>query len=306
MSELTKRVLVAAIGIPVAVGIVYLGGFVFFLVVVCFSNLALWEFYSLFSGSNLKPAGTFGLIVSTLLQTLFYLLLQTKVNIDPLDVSIIFCLVLLATPALLVFVQVWSKRSNTTQNTAVTVLGIYWLGISFLSLLTIRFLPEFIHFLRNFGQINEAHLIFGINYPIDNNWAIKLFIVILGSIWICDSFAYFIGKAYGKHKLAPKVSPKKTWEGAIAGYVGAILGFLVLTILFNLDLPLGFQFLFASVIGIIGQIGDLAESKIKREFNVKDSSALFPGHGGVLDRFDSILFVYSTITLIIVLLAISG
>jgi phosphatidate cytidylyltransferase len=76
--------------------------------------------------------------------------------------------------------------------------------------------------------------------------------------------------------------------------------------LFNLDLPLGFQFLFASVIGLIGQIGDLAESKIKREFNVKDSSALLPGHGGVLDRFDSILFVYPTITLIIVLLAISG
>jgi len=306
MSELTKRVLVAVFGIPIALGIVYIGGFVFFLAVVFFSNLALWEFYSLFSNSNFKPAATFGLIISTLLQTLFYLLLQTKVKVDPLDVSVIFCLILFVIPAFLVFLQVWSKQPHPTQNSAITVLGIYWVGISFLSLLAIRFLPEFFLFIRSLGEITEPHLTLGLIYPIDNTWTIKFFIVILGTIWICDSFAYFLGKAYGKHKLAPKVSPKKTWEGAIAGYAGAVLGFLVLSILFNLDLPLSFQFLFASVIGIIGQVGDLAESKIKREFNVKDSSSLLPGHGGILDRFDSILSVYPTTTIIILLLTITG
>ncbi|MFN3306410.1 MAG: phosphatidate cytidylyltransferase, partial [Candidatus Kapaibacteriota bacterium] len=130
----------------------------------------------------------------------------------------------------------------------------------------------------------------------------RFFIVILGTIWLCDSFAYFLGIALGRHKLAPRTSPNKTWEGAIAGYIGAVLSFSILNWIFRLNLPFAYQLLFASIVGVVGQIGDLAESKIKREFNVKDSSAILPGHGGFLDRLDSIMFVFPAILLVVILL----
>lgn len=305
MSELAKRVLVALIGIPASIGIIYLGGFVFFFVVVLFSNLALWEFYSIPRSSNIKPDSTLGLVFSSLIQTLFYLLLQSEIKVDAFDVAILLLLILAIFPSFLFFNQVFTKQSHPSLTISLTVLGLLWIGVSFCSLMAVRFLPEFFRLLRTFGDVSQPHYLFGIKYPIDEIWSFKFFIVILGTIWICDSFAYFIGKAYGKHKLAPTISPKKTWEGAIAGYFGAIFGFFGLSTLFNLGLSLVFQFLFASIVGVIGQIGDLAESRVKREFNVKDSSKLLPGHGGILDRFDSILFVFPSIVLIIILLALS-
>ncbi len=304
MSELTKRVLVALVGIPVSIGIIYLGGFVFFFVVVLLSNLALWEFYSLPTTSNIKPDSTLGLVFSTLVQTLFYLLLQSEIKVDAFDVTVLLLLTLAIIPSILVFIQVFTKKSHPSLTSSFTLAGIFWIGFSFCSLLAVRFLPEFFNLLRSFGDASQPHYLFGIKYTIDDIWSFKFFLVTLGTIWICDSFAFFIGKEYGKHKLAPTISPKKTWEGAIAGYFGAILGFFGLSTLFNLELSLVFQFLFASIVGVIGQIGDLAESRIKREFNVKDSSKLLPGHGGILDRFDSILFVFPTIVFALVLLAL--
>ena len=110
-------------------------------------------------------------------------------------------------------------------------------------------------------------------------------------IWGTDTFAYFTGRAFGKHKLAPAISPNKTIEGSIGGVIGAIgLGTIALK-LFN---PLGFHFVEMTILmialSVFGQLGDLVESAYKRRFNVKDSGKIFPGHGGVLDRFDSTFF----------------
>jgi phosphatidate cytidylyltransferase len=123
-----------------------------------------------------------------------------------------------------------------------------------------------------------------------------LICVVLGSIWACDSLAYYGGKFFGKHKLFERVSPKKTWEGAVAGFIGGITGVLLVRYLF---IQAGETFyldvLQVSIIGALGgslgQLGDLAESWLKRDAGVKDSSSIIPGHGGVLDRFDSLLFV---------------
>lgn len=108
-----------------------------------------------------------------------------------------------------------------------------------------------------------------------------------------DSFAYFTGKALGKHKLAPDLSPGKTWEGAVGGFlgcmlVGALLGHW-------LGLPLDFCLVASALIGVLGPLGDLTKSAIKREIGVKDFGTLIPGHGGVLDRFDSLLFTAPTV-----------
>ncbi len=106
-----------------------------------------------------------------------------------------------------------------------------------------------------------------------------------------DTFAYFVGKGLGRHKMAPKISPSKTWEGA----AGGLLGSIAVAVILSLNTPLraftneGAAVLVGLLISVFGQLGDLAESKVKRFFGVKDSGRLVPGHGGILDRIDSVV-----------------
>ena len=119
-----------------------------------------------------------------------------------------------------------------------------------------------------------------------------------------DTFAYFIGRAIGSHKLAPGISPGKTWEGAIGGLFGSVIVALLFTLSTPVKIPIGYgeAILLGLLISIIGQIGDLAESKLKRYKGIKESGTIMPGHGGILDRLDSILlaglavYIYYTLT----------
>jgi phosphatidate cytidylyltransferase len=122
-------------------------------------------------------------------------------------------------------------------------------------------------------------------------WGGWTVLAIFISIWVCDSAAYFAGRAFGRHTLFERVSPKKTWEGAIAGFVGAIAAFVLMKELALPYLTFGQSLVCGVIVGVFGQLGDLVESLLKRDAGVKDSSSLIPGHGGVLDRFDSIMFV---------------
>ena len=110
-----------------------------------------------------------------------------------------------------------------------------------------------------------------------------------------DTGAFFIGRARGKHKLAPAISAAKTWEGAIGGLMCAILGAIVIAAVLNLISPFTFRYwqiiLLGFLIGLLAQLGDLVESLLKRNMGVKESGNLLPGHGGILDRFDSLIFV---------------
>ena len=107
-------------------------------------------------------------------------------------------------------------------------------------------------------------------------------------IWSTDSAAYFVGRRIGRHKLAPHISPNKTIEGALGGLLAGVLLGCIYACLFR-QVAFGPALAISAIVSIIGQLGDLLESKIKRMANVKDSGKIFPGHGGVLDRFDSIL-----------------
>jgi phosphatidate cytidylyltransferase len=111
--------------------------------------------------------------------------------------------------------------------------------------------------------------------------------------WACDSFAYLVGKAIGRHPFAPRISPKKTWEGTIGGVVGATICGLLAVPLLNMPALAGL--LLGCAIAVVAVAGDLAESFIKRQAAIKDSGSLIPGHGGALDRVDSLLF---TVTLV--------
>ena len=115
-------------------------------------------------------------------------------------------------------------------------------------------------------------------------------ISILVLTWVNDSFAFLIGKNFGKTKLFVSVSPKKTIEGFVGGFIFALIAGYIIS-LFNSDLSLNDWFIVAGIVSIIGTIGDLVESKLKRQAKIKDSGTIMPGHGGILDRLDSLLFV---------------
>lgn len=154
-------------------------------------------------------------------------------------------------------------------DTAVTLLGIIYVGGLFLYLILIYNFSS--------GGVNIGKRL--------------IWLPILAT-WITDTLAYFTGLNFGRHKLAPNISPNKTIEGAVGGLVGSIL----LVAVAGLWLPLSFldlknRIILGTLVGIAAQLGDLVESAFKRDAQIKDSGNLIPGHGGVLDRFDSLLFV---------------
>lgn len=124
----------------------------------------------------------------------------------------------------------------------------------------------------------------------DNTTGTKLLLLFLFTIWIGDSGAYYLGKNFGRHKMAPVLSPKKTWEGLAGGIIASFLGAAAFHLLFPLPFGWAPVLIIAAILSISAPLGDLVESVLKRDTGVKDSSNLIPGHGGLLDRTDSLFF----------------
>lgn len=174
-------------------------------------------------------------------------------------------------------VSVFSKGKITFSKVSETLVGVTYVTVSFTSLSLIRY--------------------------INHNFGVFLVVLVFVISWTCDTAAFAVGSLIGKHKLIPEISPKKTVEGAIGGVVFSAL----LCALYGLGLDLVIEkihvnylylVLFGIILSVVSQLGDLIASLIKREYGVKDYGRIFPGHGGVLDRFDSVLAV-STILLIL-------
>lgn len=257
-SENFKRVTVSLIGIPLILIASFLGGYYFFFLVAAISLLSFYEFSLLVrnKGSNLNlPLGSI---------IIFILLLDSYRNF--IDIKVI---ILLASLLLLTF-ELFRNKGSAIYNLGSTFLGIFYIGLFATSLISLR---EF------YSSSIET-----------NNYGAYLVISVLASIWIGDSAAYYGGITFGRHKLFPRVSPKKSWEGAIFGFIFSV-GALILAKVIVLNFLSWINVLVIGIIiGIIGQIGDLVESLLKRDSEVKDSSSLIPGHGGFFDRFDSLLF----------------
>jgi phosphatidate cytidylyltransferase len=143
-----------------------------------------------------------------------------------------------------------------------------------------------------FGAWKTAILLHNVEYPPLRHLSAGRHWLMFGLMvnWIGDTGAYYVGRRFGRHKLAPIVSPKKTWEGAAASAVAGIVFGMVYLPLAITGTPLWVAALFALISNIAGQFGDLAESAIKRSAGVKDSGTMLPGHGGLLDRVDSTMF----------------
>jgi phosphatidate cytidylyltransferase len=138
-----------------------------------------------------------------------------------------------------------------------------------------------------------------------NRWGGYTVIAVFASIWICDTAAYFGGSTFGRHRLFESVSPKKTWEGAIFGFIFSILTMVAAKILVLGYLAFQHAIVIGVLIGVFGQLGDLIESRFKRDAGVKDSSKSIPGHGGFYDRFDSLVYISPIVYLYIDFIVLS-
>ena len=233
------------------IAFIFLGGIWLKLFTIALSFAGLYEYYKTVKVAKLKPISIGGYI----LLILYYL---TSNNFEMLSFLIIIAtFILLCVPIL--------NIEYTFIDVAVTILGFIYVGVFF----------SFIHLVN----IKE-----GGQY---------LFWLIFLSSWLCDTAAYYSGRFFGKHKLCPKVSPKKTIEGSIGGILGSTLACGIFGIIISNSfslIPVYHYFIIGILCGVFCQFGDLVASSIKRYAGIKDYSNLIPGHGGILDRFDSILF----------------
>jgi len=301
MSNLARRLIVAVVGIPVIILLCVVGGFGFYAFVALLSTVALYEFYVLAEGKGARPQILPGILVGFLIASAFVYRRASLLVLEALDsrgiavpvpslTQFLLILLLLSVVVTLV-VELFRDRGSAIVNLSATVFGWLYISMFFGALIGLReiFNPEDFPVARHFEVLGPS-VPEDIRDTIDR-WGGWTLLSVFASIWLCDSAAYFAGRALGRHPLLKRVSPNKTWEGAIAGFLAAIAGFTALRFIALPYLSVFHAIVCGGIIGLFGQLGDLVESLIKRSAGVKDSSALIPGHGGVLDRFDSLLFV---------------
>ncbi len=261
---LLPRFLTSLFGIPLILLLIWIGYLPFFFLVYGIIFLGLYEFYYLWVNKGYYPDKIFGYIFGSFL--LLSLYFQGKDN--PLlseGTGLVFTLGILFYLTLNVLRKMFTKEE--TKKSYFDLVLTFW-GVVYVAWLLGHLL--LLRELRPFGR----------------EYTYLLFL----SAWFSDTAAYAVGRKFGQHPLAKKISPKKTWEGGVSGLLTAVLVVLIFKILFLKH----FTYLQVIVIGLIlslvGQFGDLSESFLKRQVEVKDTSNLLPGHGGILDRFDTIIF----------------
>jgi phosphatidate cytidylyltransferase len=297
---MATRVAAATVGIPIIVILTLVGGDYFYLLLLLASSVALLEYYGLARRKGAAPLRMIGLVAGAATVSTFYYPRIMGCLHGWVEKSLTaFRLpsqwqLLLATLLLFVLVsfsiQLFREKESSIFSLAATFSGVLYVSLPFGTLLGIRELlgEEFIpgRFL-SMPEVSASEIPRVLLY----RWGGYLVVSIFATIWICDTSAQFVGLRFGKHKLHARVSPNKSWEGAIAGFIAAILAAVASRSLVLPFLTLTESLVIGAVVGTFGQVGDLAESILKRDAEVKDSSSIIPGHGGVLDRFDSLLFV---------------
>ena len=257
-----KRILTAVVVLPFLIASILISSlwWVFLALAVAAMVLALWEFYLLAKRQQLKPDPAAGYIAGAALVTIA---LQNDPALNVLLVQ--FVIIVLTAGTLIAATVRGAPFDKMIPSVGATILGVLYIPLLGSHLISIR---------TGFNPTLSAHLLS------------FFFLVLMGA----DAGAYYIGRALGKHKLAPSISPGKTWEGAIGGLLAALAMGILAHFWFFRELPLKYILPLAAVMTIVGIFGDLAESALKRGAGAKDAANILPGHGGMLDRLDSLLF----------------
>ncbi|HEX7830854.1 MAG TPA: phosphatidate cytidylyltransferase [Thermoanaerobaculia bacterium] len=248
------REITAAIASPIAIWIIgWSHQYVFNATIALIAVLAMYEFLALGRAKGYSLPIPLCIAIMLIIMAAFIL--------PQISVELGMFVALLVIPASYVF----SKNSleDSLPSSAVAVLATTYVGMLGGSLIRLRH-----------------------DFPV--GWKLVFFLLLV--VWLGDSGAYYTGKRFGKHKLSPRISPKKTIEGLIGGFVASVVTALVIHFTFFKEFPLIHAIIAGVILSFAGVVGDLAESMWKRSAAVKDSGTLIPGHGGFLDRFDSILF----------------
>ena len=252
MSPLLSRILIAVVLLPLVIGLVYLGGWWLFGLALVGGLLALHELYVM--ARELRPLVLGGYLgfVTTLLG------LQLG-GVEWMLGGLLATFVL----AFVVY-GLGGVRQSATMSFGITVLGVAWVGAGIGCLLLVRDIPEF------------------------GFWAVM---AVLFTVFAADTGAFFVGRTLGRHRMAPAISPNKSWEGFVGGVVAAIgMAFVILYKDRDEFLTIPESLVLGLVIALAAVLGDLFESAVKRDLDVKDSGRVLGGHGGMLDRLDSLLW----------------
>jgi phosphatidate cytidylyltransferase len=297
MSNLTQRVIFGALGAVLLFGCIWYSAWSFAVFFALVQAKMLLEFYRMMRHSGYAPVAGMGVGVSVLLFLGVHLLAgsghydtngNSAIQIYNADTvagspasfysfgfliqrALLSSLVLVPVLLILREMLIWPRSKNPFGNIGVNMLGLFYVSIP-MSLLNMLAFTE-------------------------NGYDYRRIMALLFLVWAADIGGYAAGKTMGKHKLAPNISPGKTWEGWVGGTLltlgmGWALGFMLP------ELPLAHRLGAAAVVAVFGVLGDLAESMLKRSVGVKDSGRILPGHGGLLDRFDALLLVLPVLVLL--------
>ena len=252
MNPLLSRVLVVVVLLPLVIGLVYLGGWWLFALALVGGLLALHELYVMAREPRPLVLGGYLGFAATLLGLQ---LGGLEWMLGGLLVTFVFAFVVYG---------LGGVRQSATSSFAVTLLGVAWVGAGLGCLLLVRDIPDF------------------------GFWAVM---AVLFTVFAADTGAFFVGRTFGRHRLAPAISPAKSWEGFVGGVVAAIgMAFVILYKDRGDFLSIPESLVLGLVIALAAVLGDLFESAVKRDLEVKDSGRVLGGHGGVLDRLDSLLW----------------
>jgi len=285
MSELTLRILFAVVAAPLALAIVLVGGapLAALLAVVC--ALGAWEFFRIARASGHRPLDDVGIALAGLVPLVVHAQYLGLFALRPAIVSVVALAVLAAT--------IWLRgvEGQPLGAAATTLLGVVYTA----GMLSFGYAIRYHDIVRGYDVVGARHVSIGsFTFGVPPGGVLLIFPMVV--TWASDIGAYFVGRALGKRKLIPSVSPGKTVAGAVGGLVASMLvawAFArgVLVPVANLGFTPWGALVFGGLVSAAAQVGDLFESLLKREARVKDSSHIIPGHGGILDRFDSLIFV---------------
>jgi len=264
---LGKRILTALVGMLIAVYVINYGEWLFATTVLVLTLLAWHEFYTMLQNKSIKVFYSLGIIINIFILGCAWLGNSQE-----------FAIVIFVSTLVALLKIVTSCTKFTVVDAAFSLLGISYIGMSFAHLLLLRYTDGSLYLMTYWGELSAG--------------AAYVWLAFVGT-WASDTFAFFIGSYLGRHKLCLAISPNKTIEGALGGMLGSIIAIGLLGILFKL--PISHSIIMGILVGITAPVGDLVESAIKRFAGVKDSGQILPGHGGILDRFDSILFTVPAI-----------
>lgn len=252
------RMITGALLVIIISSFVLGGGLAFLFLIFCINQLALLEYQKMIEmhGFHLQKASVH--LASFILLVVTYLVAKLILQ------SSVFILLPLLVP-LILSIELFRKKKFPIENVALTIVGLIWISLPFCLFMFVGYLP-----------LGPAQY--------DPHISLGYFLI----LWFGDSGAYFAGKKVGKRKLFKRISPNKTWEGFAGGFAAAVMAGIIDFVLFH-QLALNQWLLLASIIYVTGTFGDFAKSMLKRSVGVKDSGNLLPGHGGIIDRFDSLI-----------------